>query len=128
MDNEEQIVPGHVGPSAFGGMPASVKVGYRTYRIELWSEQQAQDEDSDGECDHDAGVIRLDPLMDAQKAGNTLLHEIIHAVWYVWSMPEENIAEEFAVDALTNGLATVMRDNPGLFGWMESALRMARED
>jgi hypothetical protein len=110
----------------FDGLPGSVKVGYRTYRLELWTEQQAKDEDSDGECDHETGVIRLDPTMDAQKAGNTLLHELIHAVWYVWSMPEENIEEEFAVGALTNGLATVIRDNPGLFGWIERSLQSDR--
>ena len=104
-------------------MPASVKVGYRTYRLELWTEQQATDEDSDGESDHEAGAIRLDPRMDPQKAGNTVLHELIHAVWYVWSLPEENIGEELAVGGITNGLATVLRDNPGLFAWIERNLQ-----
>lgn len=102
----------------------TVKVGYRTLRFEMWDGWDAVRCDRYGECDYAAGIIRLAPQMDGQKAAQTILHEILHAVWTSWGMDgDKKVEEEKAVTVHSSGLATAMIDNPELFMWISGALK-----
>src|SRR3990167_5111278 len=49
-----------------------------------------------------------------QKQEQTFLHEILHAVWFCYGLKEagfKNEQEEHIVDALSNGLYQVLKDN-----------------
>lgn len=71
--------------------------------------------------------ITLDPsgLQCAAYAVNTLLHEVMHAIWYEWGIKDSDMddfsfkkgyaTEERAVNGLCNGLCAVFAANPKLF-------------
>ena len=49
-----------------------------------------------------------------QKQEQTFLHEILHAIWFCYGLKEagfKNDQEEHIVDALSNGLYQVLKDN-----------------
>ena len=56
----------------------------------------------------------------------TLIHEVLHAVWYVQGLSSRmdtgTVTEEQVVDAVSNGLTQVMRDNPELFERISAVL------
>lgn len=62
--------------------------------------------------------IFLEPNMAPQHLDGTLLHELLHAIWWQmglgkqeWMDPKK---EEVIVHALAQGLHTVLTDNPDL--------------
>lgn len=93
-------------------LPKAIKVGPFTYQVREWNGGGDH-----GACDSDELVISVDSTKPTEQIKNTLLHEILHAVWYVWGLNKPN--EEAAVNALANGLQTVFRDNPKLIEWMK---------
>lgn len=98
------------------------------FNIEAWEGWDAVRVGRYGECDFSAGVIRLAPQMDLQKSAATILHEILHAIWTVWGLTdEEEVKEERVITIFANGLATVMMDNPDLFVWITCVLRAKLE-
>lgn len=103
-------------------LPSSVKVAYRTYRIEMLDHWEATEKQRFGECDKNAAVIRLDEKLDRFKMANTVLHELIHAIWYAFNGPEAKITEENIAFVVSNGLTTVLRDNPALAVWLTEAV------
>lgn len=98
-------------------LPTSVKVGRKIYRIENWEPKSAAAERRCGDAAHEIGRIRVDTSFGPAQAAETLLHEILHAIFYIWSMEDED-NQERTVGAMSNGLATVMRDNPDVFSWI----------
>ena len=100
-------------------LPATVKVGYRTYRIEIWDTLEAMGANRYGECSHTARCIRVDVRHGPVQAAETLLHEILHAVWTIQMLKDDD-GEERAVSAVSNGLTAVWIDNPGLLEWFSS--------
>lgn len=101
--------------------PASIRVGYRTYDIEVWSAMVASAGDRLGECDNLCGTIRIREDLPMVKAGNTMLHEVMHACWYVASL-EDDDKQERIVNTLANQLTQVWRDNPELVAWINARL------
>lgn len=111
-------------PFELSEIPQPIKVGYRTFKIEWFTPLAEVRSNRYGEMDFAAQTIILSSILDRQQAAETLMHEILHAIWRVWEMPDtpRQISEEDAVGHLSNGLATVIADNPGLFAWIESNL------
>lgn len=68
------------------------------------------------------GEIHIDVTSSPEQQADTLIHEVLHAIWASRSMPDR-IGEEEAVTRLASGLATVLRDNPDLPLWLEQALQ-----
>jgi hypothetical protein len=98
-------------------LPEAVKIGYRTFRIEDWEPGAAATKARFGECDTNAGVIRISRMFGAAKAANTLLHEILHGCYAVFCIDAED-DEEQTVSAVANALSTVWRDNPDVLNWI----------
>lgn len=103
-------------------LPTAVKVGYQRYRIDLMSEEERRNSGGKlGSCDHLRSVIKLSDHLAGPEAVNTLLHEVMHAIWWVWSIGEET-AEERGVTNITNGLCCVIADNPDFCKWLSRNL------
>lgn len=98
-------------------MNLSLKIDHRTIRIEAM-------EHSDIACgyflDHE-GLIQIDHTIQPEQQADTLIHEVLHAIWRSRGLPDRATEEE-AVNRLASGLATVLRDNPDLPLWLEQAL------
>lgn len=106
--------------SPFAKLPSRVKVGYRSLSIVVWEGWEAQRTPNFGEFDMATGEIRLHPAMDANKLVNTLVHELLHAVWAMWCLPIDgkdglgDETEEGIVQSVANGWTTLLYDNPQL--------------
>lgn len=66
-------------------------------------------------------LIQIEVSQSPASQADTLIHEILHAIWSSRHM-KPRLYEEQAVTQLASGLATVLRDNPDLPLWLEQAL------
>ena len=71
----------------------------------------------DQEC-----LIEIVDNQSSQQQAETLIHELLHAIWATRGLPNR-ITEEACVTRLASGVATVIRDNPGLLHRLELALK-----
>ena len=94
-------------------IPNNIKVGWRNYTIEFVDEI---DEDlSNGEINFNEQNIKINKNIKSIDEKNfTLLHEIIHGIFYSQGHSEWNDNEDL-VDAISEGLFQVIKDNPKLF-------------
>ncbi len=108
-------------------LPAAVKVGRRVYAVEDWNIRGAVGADRYGECSHTEATIRVCTAYGRHQAAATLLHEILHAVWCMWRLRDDD-NEERTVGALENGIATVWVDNPQVFAWIGAGLACGEQE
>lgn len=93
-------------------LPSTLKVGHLRFKVENWKDSEAWASMRWGECDKMAGVIRIaDGITDDRKK-EVLIHEILHAIWDLASLPTEG--EEEVVSRLAGPLTMVLNDNPKL--------------
>lgn len=105
-------------------LPTSIRIGYRDYRVEIFSPEIAEAKARFGEIDHEAAVLRLQGNIDAPKMANTMLHELLHGCWYVGGLDRDSRKrEERIIRLLANQLAQVWRDNPQLVDWITQQMR-----
>jgi hypothetical protein len=102
--------------------PRSVKIGYRTFRLQVRPASEMDEHNALGMCRKDEGEIWLHDGLDRQQGAETTLHEILHAVWYAMCLPAKT-DEEKAVTALAKGLAGVFRDNAEAIKWILAGLK-----
>lgn len=63
--------------------------------------------------------IILDERLPEPKARDTLLHEIMHIMWYQAAIRNvENPTEEFIIDTMSLFLLTMMRNNPDVVAYL----------
>jgi hypothetical protein len=105
-------------------LPARVKIGYADYAIRIESRTEAEEGGRNGLTLNEAQQIRINGAVRAQRQAEAVVHEMLHAIWCVFDV--ERLAagdEEKTVTLLSDGLTTVMRDNPELFRCLQRALR-----
>jgi len=98
-------------------MMKNIKIGYSDYTI-----IEKPDKKLDGEFVHSKKELRLSTKLDAEGKLNTFLHETLHGVWFHWGLSEAisgKNSEETAVNALANGLTTLIRENPEFLPTLE---------
>lgn len=94
-------------------MPTSVRVGGATYKLVVAAIEG--DDPEYGNCDTHTQVITISNNQTAQSAGDTVLHEILHAIWN-----ESGLAfikrpdEETVVRITSTWLRMVLLDNPAI--------------
>ena len=93
-------------------IPDKIKVGYSEYKLEEWKQSVANANDAHGQFFAKEGVIGYTAEEKGVSHANTILHEIMHAVIYQWNIELGEKEEEHLVNALSNGLTTVLVDNP----------------
>ena len=107
-----------------GRVIKSIRIGYRTYKIKEWSEAELVTTESFGQCDKQRGIIYVCAHLDPVVVADTLLHEILHAVWHEYGCQDDD-REERIVHTLASGLIQVMRDNPSAIRYL---LKLTKED
>ena len=98
-------------------LPAKVKVGFRTYKINF----EYEHEENDGYCHHNDSRLDISKdLKEGTPRGEVVLHEILHAIFHNYgintTMPEDE--EEKLVNTLGLALTTVIKDNPTAMRWL----------
>ena len=98
-----------------------IKIGARRYSLRAMPAEDRSE--IHGRISLDRGLIMLDPTIPADNQAETLMHEILHGVWYAYNL-EDGLKEEAVVTALGTGLMAVFVDNPDLMKvMMDAALR-----
>lgn len=95
-----------------------LKLDYRNIRVEAFKKSMPLHV---GSWHPREGVIRIDATQAADEQAETLIHEIIHAIWGARHLGAK-VDEETAATQLASGLATMLRDNPGLPKILDNAL------
>lgn len=102
-------------------LPSTIRVGYRDYRVEEWYALAATAAERYAECDRVALVIRVREDLPPQIKAECLIHEALHAAYDMAGL-ESGDPEERTVSLLANQLSQVVRDNPALVAYLQSAL------
>lgn len=77
-----------------------------------------------GECTPaDLTILLAKSFASPVQHAETLLHEILHAVFATMALDAKKDGEERIVECMAVGLAMVMRDNPALFKWITGKLK-----
>jgi hypothetical protein len=92
-----------------------VKIGWREYIIKQ-GEHRTADNGGDlyGQIKYDDNEIYLYDKQTEENKHVTLLHEIIHGIFYM-SGHSEWRGNEDLIECVSEGLYQVIRDNPGIF-------------
>lgn len=99
------------------GMPASIVVGATKYKIKLVKNLENNGQDLFGVCYRGKQKeICIDNTPNSSfNVAETLLHEILHAIWEEFGLTVfKKLDEEQVVNATSAALTTVMMNNPKL--------------
>ena len=91
-------------------LPNWIKIG--PYDCEVKFVRIEEGEGRLGDYSSRTNMIRIDSSMsDRRRIVETLLHEVLHAIYYSYTLSPGD-GEERVVSVLSTGLAAVLRDNP----------------
>lgn len=110
--------------SPYETMPKTVRIGFSTFKIEVMPRHHA--DIAGGICGTSNGtkqIITITEGQNPQQTANTFLHEVIHAIHWVYGlMSREDPAEEEYTNLTTNGLCAFWQDNPAAVAWIGEML------
>ena len=117
---------GYLGINMIGKkitIPESIKIGYRDYKLEEWKQTVATANEAQGQFFQKEGIIGYVTTEEGVSHANTIIHEILHAIIYQWNIELGEKEEEHLVSALSNGLTTVLVDNPELINYLKTKIK-----
>jgi len=92
------------------------------YSIFWYQKEIPSCDDEWGQCQKDERIISIRIHRDPVFTLDTLLHEIMHAIWYEYQMNEDGEAEEAVVGKLSSGMVKVLAANPELVKFIKRSL------
>lgn len=93
-------------------LPETIRVGYRTYHLGTHPAPSVDGGPVWGYCDKARGIIVLhEEMPDKEVFKDTLLHEILHAIFSEYNL-KDDMHEEDTVHGVATGLTQVFLDNP----------------
>ena len=103
--------------------PKKVKIGYLDFKINPKTRKWGTRHKALGMIVPESKNISYDKTQNVCELPNTILHEILHGIAYVFDInfPNDNI-EEKIIWKMANGLCTVFKDNPSLLEWIQYRL------
>jgi hypothetical protein len=110
----------HLLPAA--ALPASIRVAAFDFKVEEWHPMGSASARRYGEFSSMEGVIRIDPQAGRIKTLDTVIHELLHAVYWSYNIAGSD-DEERTVATMSTGLTQVLRDNPDLRRFIEESLQ-----
>ncbi len=94
-------------------LPDKIKVSGFTIAIEEWESSEAAAQGKYGMFSPHQLKIQVDTSIDPQIVAETLLHEVLHAIFWA-NIIDTTLDEEPVVEKTSLGLFQVLRDNPNL--------------
>lgn len=97
-------------------IPKTIKNGVHTIEVELVPDLFDWHKDL-GSSWAVKNKIKLDSNLSQNRIEETLLHEILHHVWFQMGLDQSGVSEkeEYIVNTLANGLYPILKEN----GWWE---------
>ena len=93
--------------------PNKIKVGAYFFTVVRWTRPMCHDKDAMGQFLPRQQLIAIAPDLSPSLLLDTLIHEVTHAIWFVYNIQKED-DEERTVHTGSSGLAQVYVDNPKL--------------
>lgn len=103
-------------------LPESLRVGAFDFKIVEFTPMGAASARRYGEFSAMEGLIRIDPQAGRIKTLDTLLHELLHAIYWTWNIHDTD-DEERTVASMSTGLTQVIRDNPDLLRFILESIK-----
>jgi Zn-dependent peptidase ImmA (M78 family) len=103
--------------------PKIVRINGKLYQIKFNPKNPLIEYANHGICDNAKQVIHIDGEQTPFEECDTLIHELLHAVWAQMSLTDlDDQLEERIVRALGTGLAGMYSDNPKLLDYIKAAI------
>lgn len=99
--------------------PSQIRVLGRDYQV-IFDYESPLGLESLGTCNNQLMLIAIKEGQHPVEEADTLIHEILHAVWYTMSISMGGAGEEEVVRRMASGLTAVMLDNPQLLKYLSS--------
>tara|TARA_R110001606_G_scaffold99217_1_gene219024 strand:- start:452 stop:751 length:300 start_codon:yes stop_codon:yes gene_type:complete len=96
----------------------SVKVGPTDFSIEY----VPLNDELFGDFSYINSRIRIEQNLKGTALVDTVLHEILHAIWKLGQLKDKREDEERAVAIMATYLTQVLRDNPKMLTWLKKNL------
>jgi len=101
-------------------LPEKVKVAGYNIAIKDWPPHAASASRRYGEFSANEMEIRIDMSMHSEKVLDVFLHELYHAVFWVYGIRDED-KEERICDQLSAGMSQVYIDNPDILRFINES-------
>lgn len=92
--------------------PSALKILGREYKVSY-----RPDFHLSGECNRENNSITVLDGQPGIEEADTIVHEVLHAVWWLMDIGLSN-QEEHVVRKLATGLTLVLKDNPQLLAYL----------
>lgn len=107
-------------------LPASVRIGPYDFTVREWTDLDAINTSRVGQVTFEDGVMCVVTNRPRAKVVATLLHEILHAIRFVYGIRDRD-DEERTVEMEAVALTALWRDNPSLLSWVGQQLAGPQE-
>ena len=108
-------------------LPEKLRIGALVYTVAIVDPLTTFERDEWGRCRNITQRIELQKDFPCPgRALETLVHEVLHAVYHAFDIPSEDADEETVVTKMAGGLAQVIIDNPALIEWLYQSAMMVR--
>lgn len=105
------------------GRPTRIKALNMDFEVVWISEHIENGARKFGWTDLNRQVIHISDALPPGKTVDTLLHEMLHVVCWLFDV-EDGVKEEEICGRVSTGLLTLWRDNPSVLQWMQNLLLM----
>jgi len=99
--------------------PVELKIMGRKYVVN-WYLETPMGQMNLGQCDNRHMIIDMLAVQHPAEEADTLIHEVLHAIWYTMSISEGGADEEAVVRRMATGLTQVFLDNPHFLKYLSS--------
>lgn len=107
-------------------IPKKITVGHFIHDVSVV--KKIKDGGGYGEYDTVSGKIRIREGQSKADMVDTLLHEVLHAIFHRYKIRIDGDAEERIVYELTKAIIKTFRDNPKLVKYISKAVRGVADD
>jgi hypothetical protein len=106
-------------PNELGAKPLeTVRIGPNDVNIEFTS----LNGEIFGDYSYINNLIRIEKTLTGGPFVDTLLHEMLHAIWRLGQLKDVKETEERTVSVTASYLAQIIRDNPELIAWLQKEM------
>jgi hypothetical protein len=105
---------------SYKNIPKTVRIGCYSIDVLVGTYEDHEQEGSYGHMNSFRQRISVRPGMSRHKLANTFIHEVLHAIHWVYGlMPAEDrqLTEEDFTELTANGLCAFWQDNPKACTW-----------
>lgn len=102
-------------------LPRSIKIGPYDYAVVKLDKSDAG-RNYGAFASEDQEIRLRDSFKSKHMLADTLLHEILHGIWFVHGIVARD-GEERIIGQMATGLTQVLRDNPALVSFLKAHLK-----